>query len=530
MLSKPSEVSIIPQPLEVSQQPGIFSLSPQTKIIVVADNPSAREVASYLAEFVKAATGYQIPVTSSVDASAIERAIALIQAPDAALGEEGYRLVVGPNSISIRAQQAAGLFYGVQTLLHLLPPELFSKEKTGQKQWTIPCVRIKDAPRFRWRGMHLDVSRHFFSVEFIKKYIDLLAMHKMNVFHWHLTEDQGWRIEIKKYPKLTEVSAFRDQTLIGHARDLPLRFDGVRHGGFYSQSEITEVVEYARQRHITVVPEIEMPGHSVAALAAYPQLSCTGGPFKVSAQWGVHEDIYCAGNDSTFIFLQDVLTEVLELFPSQYIHIGGDEAPKARWQTCSKCQQRIKEHGLQDEHALQSYFVKRIEKFLNSKGRKLIGWDEILEGGLAPEATVMSWRGTKGGIAAAGSGHDVIMTPTSHCYFDYYQAKTGEPLAIGGYLPLQKVYSFEPVPEEIPAEKRKHILGAQGNVWTEYMSDPGQVEYMVLPRMSAMAEVVWSAKAVRDFGDFERRLQKHYDRLAAFGARYRVPPPEVPQP
>ncbi len=389
---------------------------------------------------------------------------------------------------------------------------------------SVPAVEIIDSPRFSWRGMHLDVGRHFFPISFVKRYIDLLAMHKMNRFHWHLTEDQGWRIEIKKYPKLTQIGAWRSESLVGHYTDEPRKYDGVRYGGFYTQDEIREVVAYAAKRFITVVPEIEMPGHSVAALAAYPELACTDGPFEVEKLWGVHEDVYCAGKESTFAFLQDVLTEVMGLFPSTYIHIGGDECPKTRWKAHDLDQKRIKEENLKDEHELQSYFVKRIERFLSSYNRRLVGWDEILEGGLPPAATVMSWRGFEGGIEAANSGHDVVMTPTSHCYFDYYQSENteSEPLAIGGFLPLSKVYHFEPMPPEIDPEKAHHILGGQGNVWTEYMKTEDKVEYMVLPRMSAMSEVLWTQESDRSYKGFVARLEmSQFGRFDRMGLKYR---------
>ncbi|HNM28087.1 MAG TPA: family 20 glycosylhydrolase, partial [Saprospiraceae bacterium] len=339
---------------------------------------------------------------------------------------------------------------------------------------TAPCCTIADAPRFAYRGLHLDVGRHFFPVEYIKRYIDLMAFHKVNVFHWHLTDDQGWRIEIKKYPKLNTVAVCRDSTLIGHNADQPRRFDGKPYCGFYTQEEIKEVVAYARERFITIVPEIEMPGHALAALSAYPELGCTGGPYKAAGSWGVFEDVFCAGNDETFRFVEEVLAEVCALFPGPYVHVGGDECPKTRWKNCPKCQARMKAEGLKDEHELQSYFIRRAENILAAHGKKLIGWDEILEGGLAPSATVMSWRGTEGGIAAAREHHDVIMTPTSNCYLDYYQSKNvdNEPLAIGGYLPIEQVYAYEPVPDELTPEETRYILGVQANVWTEYIDTP----------------------------------------------------------
>ncbi|MEZ4806907.1 MAG: beta-N-acetylhexosaminidase [Flavobacteriales bacterium] len=382
---------------------------------------------------------------------------------DTLLPDEWYRLEVGAGGITISAPSERGLYRGSRTLAQLL--------EQGSEVSSLPCLTITDHPRFPWRGMHLDVVRHFFPVDFVKRYIDLLARYKMNSFHWHLTDDQGWRIEIKSRPKLTEVGAWRSGSQVGpYAR---LEFDTVRYGGYYTQDEIREVVAYAAARHINVVPEIEMPGHALAALAAYPQVGCTGGPYAVNRGWGVFEDVFCAGNDSTFSLLEDVLTEVMELFPSPYIHIGGDECPKERWKECPKCQARMKAEGLKDEHELQSWFIQRIERFVNAKGRKIIGWDEILEGGLAPNAAVMSWRGTEGGVAAAKSGHYAVMSPGSHCYFDHYQGDpANEPLAFGGYTTVQKVYSYEPIPAELNAEEAKYILGAQGNLWTEYILTP----------------------------------------------------------
>ncbi|MCK5737858.1 family 20 glycosylhydrolase, partial [bacterium] len=362
----------------------------------------------------------------------------------------------------------------------------------------------------------LDVGRHFFPVSFIKKYIDVMALYKLNTFHWHLTEDQGWRIEIKKYPRLTSVGSKRAES----------QGDGIPHAGYYTQNEVRDVVAYAASRFVTVVPEIEMPGHSKAALAAYPELSCTGGPFDVETRWGVHSDVYCAGSEKTFEFMENVLLEVMDLFPGEVIHIGGDECPKARWEKCPKCQQRIADESLANEHELQSYFITRIEKFVNSHGRNINGWDEILEGGLAPNAAVMSWRGMQGGIEAANAGHNVVMAPTSFCYFDYYQAKSGEPKAIGGYLPLEKVYSFEPVPAEIAPEKEHFIIGAQANLWTEYIPTPEHAEYMLLPRMCALAEVVWSPKELRYWPDFKNRMEIQYQRLTELGLNFRVPTPE----
>ncbi|MCC6401817.1 MAG: beta-N-acetylhexosaminidase, partial [Flavobacteriales bacterium] len=425
---------------------------------------------------------------------------------DTLMPPEWHRVQVTGGGITITAPSEAGLYRGSRTLVQLL--------EHARTSGSLPCLTITDHPRFPWRGMHLDACRHFWSVEFTKTYIDLLARYKMNSFHWHLTEDQGWRIEIKKYPKLTDVGAWRRGSQVGpYSRR---EYDSVAYGGFYTQEQIKEVVAYAAARHITVVPEIEMPGHAMAALASYPQLGCTGGPYEVQKGWGVFDDVFCAGNDSVFTVLEDVLTEVMALFPGPYIHIGGDECPKERWKTCAKCQARMKSNGLKDEHELQSYFIQRIERFVNSKGRKIIGWDEILEGGLAPNAAVMSWRGTEGGIAAARSGHYAVMSPGSHCYFDHYQGDpANEPLAFGGHTTLQKVYGYEPIPADLKPEEHTYILGAQGNVWTEYILTPEHVEYMAVPRMLALAEVLWTPKKKRDEKDFIQRLENEFPKLEA---------------
>jgi hexosaminidase len=434
---------------------------------------------------------------------------------------EGYTLNVSKRRIVIKARTAVGLFYAVQTLRQLLPPAVEKDSVVNNITLEVPCCEIKDEPRFGYRGMHLDVGRHMFPVEYIKRYIDMIALHKMNTFHWHLTEDQGWRIEIKKYPRLTEVGAFRAETLVGKAGKKPAVFDGKQYGGFYSQEEVKEIVRYAKSKFITIIPEIEMPGHSLAALASYPDLSCTGGPFKVGTKWGVADDVFCAGKEETFRFLEDVLTEVIDLFPGKYIHVGGDECPKTRWEKCSLCQKRIKVEGLKDEKELQSYFIKRMEKFIISKGKRLIGWDEILEGGLAPEATVMSWRGVAGGIDAAKQGHDVIMSPNSFVYLDYYQCEPADqPLAIGGYLPLEKVYSFDPQFPELSKEENKHILGLQGNVWTEYISTPQYMEYMAFPRAFAISEIGWTPSSKKDFEDFLARFAVQRLRYDMIGINY----------
>ncbi len=422
--------------------------------------------------------------------------------------KSGYKLEIKEERIIISGSERS-IFHGIQTLKQLI----------FQSKGKLQCQTIIDSPAFKWRGMHLDVSRHFFDVEFIKKYIDVLALHKMNTFHWHLTDDQGWRIELKKYPKLTQIGSQRKETMVGKNFD-PYKGDGKPYGGFYTQEQIKEVVAYAAERYITVVPEIEMPGHAVAALSAYPQFSCRQQALEPLTKWGVSEDIYCT-KDSTFTFLFDVLDEVLALFPSKYIHIGGDEAPKTRWKECAHCQANIKQHNLKDEHELQSYFIGRIDSFLSSKGRQTIGWDEILEGGLAKNAAVMSWRGEQGGIEAASQKHNVVMSPGSHCYFDHYQGdKKSEPLAIGGYTPLKKVYSYNPIPNHLDKKYHKYVMGAQGNVWTEYMENPEHVMYMALPRLCALSEVLWSGVGKSSYDDFTSRLIPHFDLLDTLGYNY----------
>ena len=523
---KIDELSIIPKPLKVIKKAGHFSLNPESKIYLNSKEKQSHHAADYLIKKLNKSSEFNFKVEKVTEQDLQKNVILLsTNEKDKSLGDEGYTLTVNADFVLISAFKPAGLFYGIQTLRQLLPIEIESKEKAENIKWEIPCVEIRDVPRFKWRGAHLDVCRHFFPKEFVKKYIDILAMHKLNTFHWHLTEDQGWRIEIKKYPKLTEIGAWRVDRGDIHWNERKQQQPGEKatYGGFYTQEEVKEIVKYAKSRFITVVPEIEMPGHAVAALASYPEYSCFGGPFTVIAggYWPI-KDIYCAGKEGTFEFLENILDEVIPLFPGEFFHIGGDEAFKENWEKCPDCQRRIKEEGLKNEHELQSYFIKRIEKFINSKGKRLIGWDEILEGGLAPNATVMSWRGFEGGIEAANAGHDVVMSPTSHCYFDYYQAKKGEPLAIGGYLPLKKVYSFEPVPKDIDADKKHHILGAQANVWTEYIPTPEHAEYMLLPRLCALAEVVWSPENQRNYDSFQRRMKKHYGRLTKMGVNYRV--------
>ncbi|WP_295222307.1 family 20 glycosylhydrolase [uncultured Chryseobacterium sp.] len=425
--------------------------------------------------------------------------------------EEKYAIEISPRQIVISSNTKQGYFLALQTLI-----QLFRQYKDSGK---IPAMKIEDEPKFAWRGMHLDVSRHFFTVEEVKQYIDYLAMYKLNTFHWHLTDDQGWRIEIKKYPKLTQIGSKRKESMIGAYVDNT--FDGKPYGPyFYTQDQIRDVVKYAQDRHITVVPEIEMPGHALAALSAYPELACTKGPFEPATKWGVFDDVFCP-KEETFTFLENVLNEVMQLFPSQYIHIGGDECPKTRWKECAHCQELIKKYNLKDEHGLQSYFIQRIEKYVNSKGRKIIGWDEILEGGLAPNAAVMSWTGIKGGVEAAKSGHFAVMTPGAYCYFDHYQGDPAtEPNAFGGFTPLDKVYSYQPVPEELNVTQSKYILGVQANLWTEYILDFKQVQYMIFPRMLALSEVAWGTSDAKNYKEFERRVINEFETLDKMSVHY----------
>lgn len=514
---------IIPKPVAVLPKEGTFTLTAKTKVFSPKNDPGWAVAAEYLTLSLAPATGYKLPAQAYNKApkSPDENGIYLIR-DEEIQHPEGYRLEVSPVNTVIRARTAAGAFYAVQTLRQILPVEIFSQEKVSMSGgWVVPACYIQDEPRFTYRGMHLDVGRHFYPVSFVKKFIDVIASQKINTFHWHLTEDQGWRIEIKKYPRLQTVAACREGTLVGHYSDSPQRFDSIRYCGIYTQDEVREVVEYAQKRFVTVIPEIEMPGHALAALSAYPNLGCTGGPYKAQQKWGVFDDVFCAGNDETFQFIEGVLEEVCSLFPGPYVHIGGDECPKTRWEVCQKCQQRMKDNGLRDTHELQSYFIRRAEAILARHGKKLIGWDEILEGGLAPTATVMSWRGTEGGIAAARAGHDAIMTPTSAVYFDYYQGDPAtEPLAIGGYLPVDKVYAYDPVPAGFTADEAKRILGVQGNIWTEYIKTESKLEYMAFPRTCALAEIAWSPVARKDFSDFSRRMITHFRRLDALKVNY----------
>ena len=519
-------INIIPQPVEVKPGKGNFTINSTTVLLVRngVDNNTADFYNTYLKKFY----GFSLKKQKSATKNYIEFTTLQTLLP----GKEGaYTLSVGASSVKIMGQTSSGTFSGMQTLIQLLPVTGLNP-KSKILSLKIPQLLINDYPRFGYRGIHLDCGRHFWPVDFVKKYIDYLALHKFNKFHWHLTEDQGWRIEIKKYPLLTSIGGWRNGTING--RYPGKGNDSLHYGGYYTQAQVKEIVKYAADRFITIIPEIEMPGHSSAAIAAYPQLSCfpdkptiqyydkqctwagdsTGK--QVQQTWGVFDDVFCAGKENTFEFLQNVLDEVLPLFPSTYIHIGGDESPKENWKRCAHCQQRIKDLNLKDEHELQSYFIQRIEKYLNAKGRRIIGWDEILEGGLAPNATVMSWRGEQGGIDAARQNHDVIMTPGNPVYFDYSQSSHEDSVTIGGYNSIEKVYAYEPIPKELNEEQAKHILGAQANMWTEYMAYPSKVEYMLFPRIAALSEVLWSPKEVRNWDSFQHRLQfqfKRYDRM-----------------
>ena len=509
-------MNIIPRPSQVKPRSDSFTLTPDT-VIVAGDGAQAK--AEQLARALRPATGFALPVVGEARANAITLRL---DTSLEKLGAEGYTLEVSADGVKLVAPSETGLFYAAQSLRQLLPIAIFS-DTLEDTAWTIPGVEIEDTPRFGWRGAMLDTGRHFMPLPFIKKFIDLLSLHKLNTFHWHLTEDQGWRLEIKKYPRLTEIGAWRKQTMEGHYTKNPRTFDGVRHGGFYTQAEVREVIAYARERHVNVVPEIEMPGHAQAAIAAYPELGNTGEQLEVHDQWGIIENVYNV-EESTMQFLEDVLSEVIELFPSTYIHVGGDECPKAQWKASPKAQARMRELGLHEEDQLQSYIIGRMDAFLHTRGRKLVGWDEILEGGLAPHATVMSWRGVQGGIAAAKAGHDVVMAPTTHTYLDYYQAEpSGEPLAIGGFLPLEQVYAFDPVVPELNADEAKRVLGGQAQLWTEYMPNSDQVEYMAFPRLCALAETVWTSKSGQSFDDFRSRLTAHLERLGRLGVKHHQP-------
>jgi len=517
-----SQVSILPKPKEmiIPATGGNFPITAQTRFVV--KDASLQPSVDFFNDFLFRIYGFRLksaPVTT-------KNTIVLERSKVADTAQGAYSLKVNASGVKINSSSRQGVFYGVQSLIQLLPI-------TKSARLNIPYVSVNDAPRFGYRGMHLDVGRHFFPVSDVKKYIDYLALHKMNYFHWHLTEDQGWRIEIKKYPKLTSVGAFRKGTITGHAPGTGT--DETPHGGFYTQEEVKDVVAYAAKRYITIIPEIEMPGHASAAIAAYPELSCfpeESTPIKANTPWtgdkngkqvqqtfGVFTDVFCP-SEKTFAFLQDVLDEVIPLFPSKYIHIGGDESPKDNWKRSEFCQQLIKEKGLKDEHELQSYFIQRMEKYINGKGKQIIGWDEILEGGLAPNATVMSWRGEQGGIDAAKQKHNVIMTPSTYVYFDYAQSRPEDSLTIGGYLPIQKVYSYDPIPKELAEDEHKYILGAQANLWTEYIGNMTKLQYMIFPRITALSEVLWSPKEGRSWEEFEPRLKQQIQRYDLWKINY----------
>jgi hexosaminidase len=517
----PSGLNLIPLPQKAERRPGNFVLTSKSRI--VTEQVEGRETAALLAERLRKATGFELPLEVNSESRRGKGCIVLTMAKaSSALGAEGYELTAVADSVTIRASAPAGLFYGTQTLLELLPPEIFSAQPAPKIQWSVPCVEIQDQPRFPWRGFLLDVARHFFTKAELKNVLDAIALHKLNMLQLHLTDDQGWRLEIKKYPRLVEVGAWRKS--IGFNLDPKSSSaygpDG-RYGGFYTHGDIRELVTYAQARHVTLVPEIEMPGHASAALAAYPQLSCPGGPYSTEMSEGVFAGIYCPGKEETFSFLANVLAEAGEIFPGKYVHIGGDEVNKQNWKDCARCQERMKKEGLKTEHELQSYFVRRIEKIVNDQGKRLIGWSEIREGGLAPNATVMDWIG--GAVEAASAGHDVVMTPTSHCYLDYYQSRdrSKEPAAIGAFLPLKAVYAFEPVPAQLGLPYRAHILGAQGNLWTEYVASLKHAQYMAFPRVCALAEVVWSPQGSRNWDEFKPRLEYHCRRLDRLGINYR---------
>jgi hexosaminidase len=508
--------SILPKPSSLELLQGSFRLGRNTSIVTDRETAS---VGKLLSRTLSPATGYTLKVRETGQAA--NKSIILLVDPSLAqLGSEGYSLEVTPQRVTIRAPQPAGVFYGTETLRQLMPPEVYSHALRKKVAWRVPCVRIEDQPRFNWRGAHLDVSRHFMPKQFVLKFIDLLAIQKMNVLQLHLTDDQGWRIEIKKYPLLTQVGSVRKETLVGRPRDKQ-GYDGKPHAGFYSQEDIREIVQYAGERFVTVVPEIEMPGHAQAAMAAYPELGNTSEKLEVKTDWGVNKHVLNV-NEKTILFLQDVLDEVLALFPSQFIHVGGDEVPLDEWKASTEAQARIKELELNSDVELHGYVIRRMDQFLTSRGRRLIGWDEILEGGLAPGATVMSWRGIKGGITAAKAGHDVVMTPTSHTYFDYYQAKDPEePLAIGGFTPLEKVYQYEPIPPDLSDAEAARVLGTQGQLWTEYIGTPEQLEYMAFPRLLALAEVAWTPAAQKDYKTFLERLRVQERRWRALGVNFR---------
>lgn len=517
--------AVIPVPARLSLQDGAFTLRADTRILADGDSLTTAET---LAIRLRESTGYPFTVKPTRQKGPIENAILLTTHEPIGQGPESYHLSVMTNAVVIRADDQAGLFYGTQTLLQMLPPQIFSNAPVSDVRWELPCAQIDDQPRFKWRGLMLDCSRHFFTKAEVERLLDAMALHKMNTFHWHLVDDQGWRIEIHKYPRLTQMGAWRHGTHFGlDPKDSTAYGPDGRYGGFYTQDDIREVVAYAAARHINIVPEIEMPGHASAALMAYPQFACNDGPFTTDHNGGVFNGIYCAGNDATFGFVEDVLTEVFPLFPGKYIHVGGDEVPIDNWKACPKCQARMKEEGLTKPGELEGYFIRRIEKFVNAHGKTLVGWSEIREGGLAKNAVVMDWIG--GAVESATEGHDVVMTPIKDCYFDHCQSRNqrAEPKSIGGYLPLSEVYSFEPIPTNLPPALAPHILGPQANLWTEYIPNFNHVEYMLFPRLCAMSEVAWSPASARNWVDFRRRLKTQEERFDLLHINYRHDQAEI---
>ena len=506
-----ADYNVIPLPQEVTlTQKGAFVLTGTTPIVYPEGDEQLKNDAQFLSDYIADVTALRLTTTSAKVKNAIT-----LRLNKKVQSKEGYVITVNKKGVVIEGATAAGVFYGVQTLRKSIPVDKSLTEVT------LPAVVLKDAPRFGYRGVMLDCARHYFPVKFVKQFIDLIAMHNMNVFHWHLTDDQGWRIEVKKYPDLAKIGSVREKTVLGHNSDV---FDDTPYGGYYTQEEAREIVKYAADRFITVIPEIDMPGHMIAALAAYPDMGCTGGPYKVSPIWGIMPDVLCLGNEKTYQFCEDVLSEMMDIFPSEYIHLGGDETPNVRWKECPKCKALMAKENL-TPGKLQGYFTNRIEKFVNSKGRRIIGWDEILDGDINQSATIMSWRGTAPGARGAKMGHDVIMSPSSHVYFDYYQTRQGEsqweePLLIGGNLPIERTYSLEPVPEGADAETASHIIGVQGNLWTEYIAGPSLAEYQVLPRMGALSEVQWRPQGQKDFENYKMRQTKMLKLYDAYGLVY----------
>ncbi len=512
-----SDIAIIPKPVHLKLEKGVFGFNDKTEFVI--SDASQKEAVSILLNKFKKAAGWTLQVSENAPKNNF---VAFIV--DESLNDEAYELIVNSDNITIKAKSYSGFLYAMETIRQLLPVDIESNTVLKNTDWIIPNLTINDEPRFKWRGLHLDVARHFFKKEYIKQTIDMLAMHKMNVFHFHLVDDQGWRIEIRKYPKLTSVGAWRLDQEDAHwdGRRVTTPEDEATYGGFYTQEDIKEIVAYAKTKGVQVVPEIEMPAHVMSAIAAYPELSCTETPIGVPSGgvWPITE-IYCAGKETTFEFLENVLLEVIELFPSKYIHVGGDEATKTNWAKCPHCQNRMKTEGLKNVEELQSYFIKRMERFISTHDRKLIGWDEILEGGLAPQATVMSWRGVKGGLEATEQGHDVVMTPGSHMYFDHYQGpQNQEPLAWGGHTPLSKVYEFDPIVETMTPEQSKHVLGGQANLWSEQIKTEAHSQYMIFPRLAALSEAVWSPKASRNWDDFSKRIVSLFKRYEYLGINY----------